>query len=125
MNVLVDTSVWVDHFKNSNTKLRELLNQDNVLSHPMIIGELACGTTPPAPRTRTLNDIKLLKMANQVNFNEVLGFIERDKIYGMGCGFVDISLLASALITPDAMLWTLDKRLSKLAKCYNISYLNN
>ncbi len=63
MNVLVDTSVWIDHFKNSNTKLRELLNQDNVLSHPMIIGELACGT-PPAPRTRTLNDIKLLKMAN-------------------------------------------------------------
>ncbi len=124
MNVLVDTSVWVDHFKNSNMKLRELLNQDNVLSHPMIIGELACGTSP-APRTRTLNDIKLLKMANQANFNEVLGFIERDKIYGMGCGFVDISLLASALITPDAMLWTLDKRLSKLAKRYNISYLNN
>ncbi len=124
MNVLVDTSVWIDHFKNSNTKLRELLNQDNVLSHPMIIGELACGT-PPAPRTRTLNDIKLLKMANQANFNEVLGFIERDKIYGMDCGFVDISLLASALITPDAMLWTLDKRLSKLAKRYNISYLNN
>ncbi len=124
MNVLVDTSVWVDHFKNSNTKLRKLLNQDNVLSHPMIIGELACGT-PPTPRTRTLNDIKLLKMANQANFNEVLVFIERDKIYGMGCGFVDISLLASALITPDAMLWTLDKRLSKLAKRYNISYLNN
>ena len=124
MNVLVDTSVWVDHFKNSNMKLRELLNQDNVLSHPMIIGELACGT-PPAPRTRTLNDIKLLKMANQANFNEVLGFIERDKIYGMGCGFVDISLLASVLITPDAKLWTLDKRLSKLAMRYNISYLNN
>ncbi len=124
MNVLVDTSVWVDHFKNSNTKLRELLNQDNVLSHPMIIGELACGT-PPAPRPRTLNDIKLLKMANQANFNEILGFIERDKIYGMGCGFVDISLLASVLITPDTMLWTLDKRLSKLAKRYNISYLNN
>ncbi len=124
MNVLVDTSVWVDHFKNSNTKLRELLYQDNVLSHPMIIGELACGT-PPAPRPRTLNDIKLLKMANQANFNEILGFIERDKIYGMGCGFVDISLLASVLITPDTMLWTLDKRLSKLAKRYNISYLNN
>ncbi len=124
MNVLVDTSVWVDHFKNSNTKLRELLSQDNALTHPMIIGELACGT-PPAPRNRILNNIKLLKMVNQANFDEVLGFIERDILYGMGCGFVDISLLASVLITPDAKLWTLDKRLSKLAMRYNISYLNN
>ncbi len=56
--VLVDTSVWIDHFRNRNEALVNLLNQDLALTHPMVIGEIACGT-PPAPRTQTLGDLGL------------------------------------------------------------------
>jgi predicted nucleic acid-binding protein len=124
MSILIDTSVWVEHFKNSNAGLIKLLDMDFALTHPMVIGELACGT-PPTPRIQTLSDIGLLQSVNQASLNEVMDFIERERVYGMGCGLVDISLLASTLITPDAKLWTLDKRLSILADHYRISYRPN
>ncbi|MGO2134744.1 type II toxin-antitoxin system VapC family toxin [Marinobacter sp.] len=121
MNVLVDTSVWVDHFRNRNTELTELLLSDRALTHPMIVAELACGTLP-APRTQTLADIGLLQPATQANLDEVRALIERDQLYGLGCCLVDIALLASTLITPEARLWTLDKRLASLASRFDIDF---
>ena len=121
MNVLVDTSVWAEHFRNRNTTLTKLLLSDRVLTHPMVVAELACGT-PPSPRTQTLSDIGLLEPANQASIAEVRILIEQEKLYGLGCGLVDIALLASTLITPGAQLWTLDKRLAKLAERFDIHY---
>jgi hypothetical protein len=121
MNVLVDTSVWAEHFRNSNTTLTKLLLSDRVLAHPMMVAELACGT-PPSPRTQTLSDIGLLEPANQASIAEVQILIEQEKLYGLGCGLVDIALLASTLITPGARLWTLDKRLAKLAEHFDVQY---
>ncbi|MEJ2633232.1 MAG: PIN domain-containing protein [Acidihalobacter sp.] len=121
MNVLVDTSVWVNHFKARNDALVRLIEADRALVHPMIVAELACGT-PPEPRIRTLGDIDLLLPSNQATLAEVREFIEREKLYGLGCGLVDITLLASTLITSDAQLWTLDKRLAGLAKRFGIAY---
>lgn len=121
MSVLIDTSIWVDHFRNHNPELVQLIVTDLALTHPMIVGELACGT-PPAPRAQTLGDIGLLLPANQANMSEVIALIEREKLYGFGCGLVDITLLASTLITPGAQLWTLDKRLAKLSERFGIAY---
>lgn len=121
MTILVDTSVWVDHFRNLNDGLIQLLSGDLVLIHPMILAEIACGT-PPVPRLRTLGDLRLLPQCHQANITEVMTFIENEKLYGLGCGLVDITLLASTLITPGARLWTLDKRLEKLAKRFNACY---
>lgn len=121
MNVLVDTSVWVDHFRNQNSTLTELLISDRVLTHPMVVAELACGT-PPAPRTQTLADIDLLQPATQASLDEIRALIEREELYGLGCGLVDIALLASTLITPEARLWTLDKRLVCLASRFGIEF---
>ncbi|EAQ9807479.1 VapC toxin family PIN domain ribonuclease [Salmonella enterica subsp. enterica serovar Enteritidis] len=121
MTILVDTSVWVDHFKNRNDGLAQLLERDLVLTHPMILVEIACGT-PPAPRLRTLGDLGLLPQSHQATITEVMAFIENEKLYGLGCGLVDITLLASTLITPGARLWTQDKRLEKLAKRLHVSY---
>ena len=115
MNVLVDTSVWVDHFRNHNAVLVGLMAQDAVLTHPFVLTELACGT-PPAPRQRTLADLALLRQARQATQAEVRELIEREQLYGLGCGLVDLTLLASTLITPDARLWTLDKRLASQAQ---------
>lgn len=121
MSILIDTSVWVDHFRHDNAALADLIVRDLALTHPMIVGELACGT-PPAPRTQTLADIELLQTANQASVHEVMDFIEREKLYGLGCGLVDMILLASTLITPGATLWTLDKRLAALAERFGIAH---
>ncbi|AXC64714.1 VapC toxin family PIN domain ribonuclease [Salmonella enterica subsp. diarizonae serovar 59:z10:-] len=121
MNILIDTSVWVDHFRSRNDHLVQLLCRDQVLIHPMIQAEIACGT-PPAPRLRTLGDLALLPHSHQATIAEVMVFIENEKLYGSGCGLIDITLLASAMITPGAKLWTLDKRLAKLAARLNVSY---
>lgn len=121
MSVLIDTSVWVDHFRNRNDALIELMEADLVLHHPMVLAELACGT-PPAPRTQTLSNIGLLRSCNQASLQEVVDFIEREKLYGLGCGLVDMCLLASTLITPGAYLWTLDKRLSDLARRFGAAH---
>ena len=121
MNVLVDTSVWVDHFKRGNSTLGRLVANDVVLIHPMILAEIACGT-PPAPRQQTLADLSLLQLSNQASLKEVMVFLEQEKLYGLGCGLVDLTLLASTLITPGALFWTRDKRLDALAQRFNIAY---
>ena len=118
--VLVDTSVWVDHFRHGNAKLVSLLNQNVVYTHPMVIGELACGT-PPAPRIQTLGDLGLLPLVQLVGLQEAMAFIEREALYGIGCGLVDMILLTSTLITPGVQLWTLDKRLAQLAGRFGIT----
>ncbi|MGL1834068.1 type II toxin-antitoxin system VapC family toxin [Rhodocyclaceae bacterium SMB388] len=121
MTVLVDTSVWVDHFRHPHEALPSLLERDQVLTHPMVRIELACGT-PPGPRARALGDMALLRPASQATWDEVASFIERESLFGLGCGLVDITLLASTLITPGARLWTLDKRLAALARRFGVAW---
>ena len=119
MNVLVDTSVWVAHFRLVNDALVDLIERDCVLGHPMVLAEIACGT-PPGPREKTLGDMALLGQAHLASWTEVMAFIEREKLHGLGCGFVDIALLASTCITPDSTLWTLDKKLLALATRFGV-----
>lgn len=121
MSVLIDTSVWVDHFRNRNDALVELIETDFALNHPMVLAELACGT-PPEPRAKTLHSVGLLRPCNRASLQEVMDFIEREKLYGLGCGLVDMSLLTSTLITPGAQLWTLDKRLAGMARRFGAAY---
>ncbi|WP_256080759.1 type II toxin-antitoxin system VapC family toxin [Massilia sp. YIM B04103] len=118
--ILVDTSIWVDHFRRRNDILINLLESDLVLTHPMIVGEIACGTLPT--RTQTLRDLDLLQQAQRASFHEVQVFIEREKLYGLGCGLVDLFLLMSTLLTPGVQLWTLDKRLTIQAKRFQVLY---
>ena len=119
--VLVDTSVWVSHFRHRNNALIALLQADLVLTHPMIVAELACAT-PPEPRLRTLGDLDLMEKVQQATLAEVRDFIERERLYGLGCGLVDLSLLASTMLMRPAKLWTLDKRLGALAMRFGIMH---
>ena len=121
MTVLVDTSVWVDHFRRPNAVLAELMGLDEVLTHPLVVGELACGT-PPEPRLRTLSDMALLLPADQAAPGEVRDFIEREALFGLGCGWIDLTLLASTLVTSSAQLWTLDKRLASLSTRFGVCF---
>jgi predicted nucleic acid-binding protein len=119
-DVLVDTSVWVDHFRRHNGALVFLLERDLVTVHPLIIGEIACGTPPD--RIQTLSDLHSLRLSRQASAQETLDFIERERLFGLGCGWVDILLLASALITPETELWTLDKRLNAMAERFGVMH---
>lgn len=120
MSVLIDTSVWIEHFRNGNGALIDLIGRDLALIHPMVVAEIACGT-PPA-RSQTLETIGLLRPCHQASLGEVMAFIEREKLYGLGCGLVDMALLASTLITPGARLWTLDRLLADLAGRFAVAY---
>ena len=119
--VLADTSVWVAHFRSANPVLQSLVTTDQVLCHPLIVLELACGT-PPAPRERTLGNLKKLQQAVVATTDETLALIEREQFHKSGCGAVDMALLASALLTPDTLLWTIDKKLNALAARLSVAY---
>jgi predicted nucleic acid-binding protein len=119
--VLADSSVWVAHFRKSNGLLQSLLATDQVLCHPLIVLELACGT-PPAPRERTLGDLKKLQQSVIATTEETLELLERVQLQDLGCGAVDVSLLASVLLTPDTLLWTVDKHLNDLATRMSVAF---
>jgi len=118
--VLVDTSVWADHFRRPNASLMHLLEIDLVRTHPLVLGEIACGTPPD--RNRTLADLGTLEQTRQASIREVIDFIERERLYGRGCGLVDMTLLASALMTPGVALWSLDKPLAGLARHFDVMH---
>ncbi len=109
---LVDTSVWVDHLRKGNKDLRLLLEENEVLTHPFVIGELSCGILKN--RAEVLQLLKELPSALAAETEEVLNFVETRKLWGHGVGWVDVHLLASALLS-HSKLWTLDKRLEALA----------
>lgn len=88
----------------------------------MVLIEIACGT-PPAPRERTLSDLRQLRSATVANTEETLALIEREQLQDSGCGAVDLLLLGSVLLTSDAVLWTLDKNLEALAARFEISFV--
>ena len=121
--VLVDTSIWVSHFRKSNPSFESLLINDQILCHPLVIIELACGS-PPSPRSKTLSYLKKLRQATIATASETLNFIEKHQLQESGCGAIDVSLLASTLLSENAQLWTLDKSLEKLAIRLGISYNN-
>jgi predicted nucleic acid-binding protein len=112
--ILVDTSVWVDHLRQVNATLVQRLNDGLVLSHPMVVGELAVGNL--RRRQPTLVELQELLSTEVATDAEVLAFIERFRLFGLGIGYVDCHLLAATMLTPGATIWTLDKRLSQTAR---------
>ncbi len=119
MMVLVDTSVWVSHFRSGTIRLDELLEEGKVVSHPFIIGELACGNLKN--RQEILSLLDALPTATVAGYEEVLQFVENHRLIGMGLGYVDIHLLAAALLT-GVPLWTNDRTLKSAAARLLIVY---
>jgi predicted nucleic acid-binding protein len=107
--ILVDTSVWVDHLRRGNPGLIQHLNRADVLVHPLVIGELACGHLKA--RQRILSMLQALPAAPVVSHQEAIVFLESHRLAGRGLGWIDVHLLASAALVPVAF-WTLDRRLA-------------
>jgi hypothetical protein len=112
--ILVDTSVWIDHLRAGDEPLAARLQAGEVLAHPWVIGELALGNL--GQRQVILSSLRRLPQAAVATDEEVLLFIERNNLAGLGIGYVDAHLLASTRLSPGATLWTRDRRLSKVAE---------
>ena len=110
--VIVDTSIWVTHLRQGNRQLEKLLIDAEVMCHPFIIGELACGNLKN--RNEIISLLQSLPMAPTIEFDEFLFFIDRNHLMGKGVGLVDVHLLASAQLS-GVPLWTADKRLKSAA----------
>jgi predicted nucleic acid-binding protein len=117
--ILADTDVWIKHFKDSDDELIAHLNIGFVACHPFIVGELACGNL--GNRSEILMLLQALPSAPIVEPTEILEFIENKSLMGRGLGYVDIHLLASAIIA-NVALWTFDRRLHEVATELGVSY---
>ena len=116
--ILVDTSVWVDHFRKAERQLVTLLTDQAVFCHPFVIGELACGTL--THRAEILELLARLPRAPMADHPEALSLVESHQLMNSGIGWIDVHLLASARLA-GARLWTKDRGLARAAARLNIS----
>lgn len=119
--ILVDTSVWIDHLRAGDATLARLLEGGAVLGHPWVVGELALGHLHR--RDEVLGLLRSLPQVTLATEPEVSRLIEDRALYGLGIGYVDAQLLAAALLTPDASLWTRDRHLQ--AACAGVGLAAN
>ena len=119
MKVLVDTSVWIDHFRQRERHLVELLAAGQVVSHRAVIGELACGTL--RERDRVLHDLQRLPELPYPRAEEAMHLVECHRLWGRGLGWTDVLLLASCRLG-GATLWTRDRALNTAAVQLGVAY---
>jgi predicted nucleic acid-binding protein len=117
--VIVDTSVWITHFHKGDSQLKKLLSQSQVVLHPFVLGELACGNF--SDRKTVFSLLDALPAAAVAEQNELLELIEQKKLWGAGLGFIDVHLLASARIS-SLFLFTYDKPLAHAARKLGVLY---
>lgn len=118
--ILADTSVWIDHLRRSDTALADLLESDQIVCHPFVVGELACGSL--RNRAGILASLSRLPMVPQATHTEALWFLDNHAFSGRGIGWIDVHLLASLLLAGDTKLWTRDRRLAGLAESLGLSW---
>lgn len=116
--ILVDTSVWIEHFRRFNQTLFDLLIEGRVQCHEFVVGELACGCLPD--RRETIALMRRLPTASMIKHEEVLSFVEQKHLMGTGIGWVDAHLLASSMVE-GCGLWSIDRPLAKAASKLGIS----
>jgi predicted nucleic acid-binding protein len=112
--ILADTSIWIDHFRHGDSQLRRIIEDDQLLCHPSVIGELALGSL--RERVSVIAFLVAQREALIATHDEVMTMIDRHGIFSMGIGYTDAHLLASVLLDQRATLWTRDKRLQAAAK---------
>ncbi len=117
--VLVDTSIWISHFREGNSYLKKLLLDESVVCHPFIIGELACGHIKN--RKEIISLLQALPQAQTAENDEILQFIEHKRLIGLGIGLIDVHLLASSLLS-NVLFWTADSQLRTTASRLNVLY---
>jgi hypothetical protein len=112
--ILATASIWAGHLRHGDPVLARRLEAGTLLSHPLVVGELAMGTM--RHREMILESMRALPAAVTASDEEVCDFIEREKLFGQNLGYVDAHLLAAARLTPRARLWSRDARVREFAE---------
>lgn len=112
--ILADTSIWIDHFRYGDSELCKIIEDDRLLCHPAIIGELALGSL--RDRDAVLAYLAAQREAFVATHAEVMTMMDRHSIFSMGIGYTDAHLLASTMLDGRSSLWTRDKRLTAAAQ---------
>jgi predicted nucleic acid-binding protein len=120
--ILADTSVWIEHLAHGEPELAARLDVGELLMHPFVIGELACGNL--RDRDETLAVLSGLPAAPVASDQEALAFIERRSLMGRGIGYIDVHLLAAVALANSAQLWTRDRRLARAANELGLGFIN-
>ena len=116
--ILADTSIWVDHLRNSNPEMEKRLLGGQIVMHPFIVAEIALGSLHN--RQKRLADLDALLEVRVAQLNEVRHMIEAHALYSKGIGLTDAHLIASCLMTPGTQLWTRDAEMKKVAKALGV-----
>ncbi len=117
MKVLVDTSVWVDHFHRTDPRLQAFLEAGQVWTHAVVIGELAAGNLKH--RADILRHLKTLKRGEEIKLDEGLHLLDSHSLAGRGVSWSDVQLLAAARIG-GLLLWTRDQALRRAAAALDL-----
>ncbi|HKV71111.1 MAG TPA: PIN domain-containing protein [Gemmatimonadales bacterium] len=118
MIILADTSVWIDHWRRGNPRFRRLLEADQIVVHPFVLGEIALGAI--TPRADVLTHLRALRAPRVAQHTEVMALIDHSRLWSRGIGWVDVHLLASALLD-QIRLWTLDQALARAAHALGVA----
>lgn len=116
--ILVDTSVWIDHLRHSERRLLQLLESGTVLTHPLVIEEIACGHLRDRQKITAL--LHKLPSAPVATHAEVISLISNKTLYGVGLGAIDVHLIASAMLA-QVKIWSKDKALSRESTRLNVA----
>lgn len=111
--ILVDTSVWIDHFRAPVAALEHLILAEQAMCHPFIRGTLAVGHL--RNWLEAVGALQALPQAKTASDGEFLALIVNEQLAATGLGFVDVHLLASCRATPGTKLWSRDPRLARYA----------
>ena len=113
MSILADSSVWIEHFRKGSQAMVRRLEAGEIVIHPFVAGELACGSL--RNRAQILTWLTHLPSVGVVSDAEAMRFVEARRLFSRGLGWVDVHLLAGCLLT-GVRLWTLDKALRDCAR---------
>ena len=120
MNILADTNIWCNFFRQGEPTLSKLIEHDFLTIHPLVIGELSVGTLPS--RQQTIKDLHAFPALRPATYQETHVLLEENKLWGMGLQWNDLAILASVLASDNVLLWTEDKRLAKAADHFSVHY---
>ncbi len=120
MNVLADTNIWCNYFREGESTLSLLIEHDFLAIHPLVIGELSVGTLPS--RIQTIKDLHAFPTLRPATYQETHVLLEENKLWGKGLQWNDLVILASVVTSPGTLLWTEDKRLADAAERFNVHY---
>jgi predicted nucleic acid-binding protein len=116
--ILADTTIWVDHLRSPDPTLARLAAGAELVMHPFVIGELALGSI--AKRALRLKEWADLPVAKVLRHDDILAFVETNRLYSRGIGYTDVNLLASAATSDGVLLWTRDGSLRDLAAEFGV-----